>query len=118
MWSGYRAPRGASQRGGRVILTARGRDSSRRLRDTRQAMSPQNVEIARKTFELRVEPEEFIDAGEEVVIPYRLHTRERSTGIEVGGHETWVFRMRDGKVVRVKEYREKTEALQAAGVRG
>jgi ketosteroid isomerase-like protein len=67
-------------------------------------------------FELRIEPEEFIDAGEAVVIPYRLHTRERSTGIEIDGYETWVFRLREGKVFDVREYREKADALEAVGL--
>jgi uncharacterized protein len=67
--------------------------------------------------ELHVEPEEFMDAGDAVVMPYRLRARARSTGIEISGKETWLLELRNGKVIRVREYREKAEALEAAGLR-
>jgi ketosteroid isomerase-like protein len=67
--------------------------------------------------DLRVEPEEFIDAGEAVVMPYRFRGRERSSGTDITAPETWVFWLRDGMICEVREYRHKAEALKAAGLR-
>jgi uncharacterized protein len=66
--------------------------------------------------DLRIEPEEFIDAGEAVVMPYMFRGRERSSGNDITAPETWVFSLRDGKICEVREYRRKTEALQALGL--
>jgi uncharacterized protein len=65
--------------------------------------------------DLRIEPEEFIDAGEAVVMPYMFRGRERSSGNDIAAPETWVFSLRDGKICEVREYRRKTEALEALG---
>ena len=66
--------------------------------------------------DLRIEPEEFIDAGEAVVMPYRFRGRERSSGTDITAPETWVFWLRDGKISEVREYRYKAEALEAVGL--
>jgi ketosteroid isomerase-like protein len=66
--------------------------------------------------DLRIEPEEFIDAGEAVVMPYRFRGRERSSGTDVTAPETWVFWLRNGKISEVREYRYKSDALEAAGL--
>ena len=66
--------------------------------------------------DLRIEPEEFIDAGEAVVMPYMFRGRERSSGNDIAAPETWVFSLRDGKICEVREYRRKSEALEAVGL--
>jgi ketosteroid isomerase-like protein len=66
--------------------------------------------------DLRIEPEEFIDAGEAVVMPYRFRGRERSSGTVITAPETWVFWLRNGKISEVREYRHKAEALEAVGL--
>ena len=66
--------------------------------------------------ELHIEPYEFIDAGEAVVMPYRLRARERSSGSDITAPETWVFWLRDGRIIEVREYRHKAEALEAVGL--
>ena len=66
--------------------------------------------------DLRIEPQEFIDAGEAVVMPYRFRARERSSGTDVTAPEMWVFWLRDGKINEVREYRHKAEALEALGL--
>jgi ketosteroid isomerase-like protein len=66
--------------------------------------------------ELRVEPFEFIDAGDAVVIPLQLTGKLPDSGVEVSNEETMVFWLRGGKVVEVREYRTKPEALDAAGL--
>ncbi len=86
--------------------THRGHDGLRALRD--KWLVPFD--------DLRIEPEEFIDAGKAVVMPYRFRGRERSSGAEITAPETWVFWLRDGKIFEVREYRHKAEALEAAGL--
>lgn len=66
--------------------------------------------------ELRVEPTEFIDAGEYVVVPVRLTGRGRASGAAFEDHEVHVFKLRGGKVTEGREYREKNEALEAVGL--
>ena len=66
--------------------------------------------------DLRIEPYEFIDAGEAVVMPYRFRGRERSSGTDITAPETWVFWVRNGKISEVREYRHKAEALEAVGL--
>jgi ketosteroid isomerase-like protein len=66
--------------------------------------------------ELHIDPKEFIDAGEAVVMPYQFRARERSSGSEIAAPETWVFWLRDGMIIEVREYRHKAEALEAVGL--
>jgi ketosteroid isomerase-like protein len=65
--------------------------------------------------EVRFEPEEFIDAGEQVVIPARLVARGRDTGIEAVQQLVMVWTIRNGKGLRVETYATREEALAAAG---
>lgn len=71
-------------------------------------------EAAEAFADYRVEPEDFIDAGESVVVPVRIAGRGRASGMEMelGVAHLWVFR--DGKVVRGEVYRTTDEALEAA----
>ena len=66
--------------------------------------------------DLRVEAKEFIDAGEYVVLPVRLIGRGKASGTPFEEHEVHVARVRLGKVTAVREYRELSEALKAAGL--
>jgi ketosteroid isomerase-like protein len=66
--------------------------------------------------QFRVEALEFIDGGKCVVVPLRYSGRLPGSGAEVAIEETNVFWVRDGKVVEVREYRTKPEALEAAGL--
>ncbi len=67
--------------------------------------------------DLRFDPEEFIDAGDDVVIAVlRLSGRIRGSGEEVKMPETHVWTMRDGKGVECREYPTKAEALKAVGL--
>jgi uncharacterized protein len=63
------------------------------------------------------EPQEFIEAGDSVVVPLHWGGRGRSSGVEVAERhgETWVFTVANDKVTRVTEYRTKEEALEASG---
>ena len=69
--------------------------------------------------EYRVEVDELIDAGDQVVTVERI----RGRGFRGSNATAWVqerlFRVigfKDGKIWRVKEYRSKADALEAAGL--
>jgi ketosteroid isomerase-like protein len=64
---------------------------------------------------LRIEPHDFIEAGERVVVPWTMRGRGRD-GIEVDASPTFVWTIRDGAVRRLSMYQERDEALEAAGL--
>ena len=65
---------------------------------------------------MRVEPQEFIDAGDRVVVPVRIHSRARHTGIDLETDRIHVLTYRGGKVARWEIYATKTDALEAVGL--
>jgi uncharacterized protein len=65
--------------------------------------------------EIVARPEAFIDAGEHVVVPFRIYLRGRD-GIEVDARGASVLRLRDGKIVHGKLYLSQSEALEAVGL--
>jgi ketosteroid isomerase-like protein len=68
--------------------------------------------------ERRFEPEEFIDAGDRVVVFQREFRRGRGSGIEVEAGTAVIFEVRDGQVVGVQGYMDRAAALEAAGLPG
>ena len=60
-------------------------------------------------------PDCFIDAGESVVVPNRTRLRGRED-IEVSALSTFVFTFRRGRIVRLRLYREREEAMKAVGL--
>ena len=66
--------------------------------------------------DLHAQPQEFIDAGDRVVVGVRLVGRGRTSGVAFEEHEFHVFTLRGGKVTETREYRRRTEALEAAGL--
>jgi ketosteroid isomerase-like protein len=63
-----------------------------------------------------IEPQEFIDAGNRVVVPVRFGGEARHTGLEVEFSVVHVTSVRAGKVARIDMYRNKADALEAAGL--
>jgi ketosteroid isomerase-like protein len=64
---------------------------------------------------VRIEPHEFIEVGEHVVVPSTTHLVGRD-GIEVQARGTWTWTIRDGMIVRTCLYQDKQEALKAVGL--
>ena len=60
--------------------------------------------------------DEFIDAGDHVVVPFTNRARGRY-GIELQGRGTFVWTIRHRAIVRACLYQERDEALEAAGLR-
>jgi ketosteroid isomerase-like protein len=63
--------------------------------------------------EFHQEPTEVIDAGEYVVVC--VDQTARTKGVLIDQHEVHVFRLRDGRVIELREFHEKHEALEAVG---
>jgi uncharacterized protein len=75
----------------------------------------QASEEALEAFEdYRVEAEEFIDAGEAVVVSVRIAGRGRASGAELEMRLAHLWVLRNGKVIRGEVYRTTEEALEVA----
>jgi len=66
--------------------------------------------------ELRLEPEEWRDTGDDVLLLGRLHARGRESGVEIDSAIAWLLTLRGGKIVRMRGYLNPPEALKAAGL--
>ena len=64
---------------------------------------------------VRLEPHEFIEAGDLVVVPWAMHGRGRD-GIELVGRATFVFIIRNEAIERMVMYQEKEDALEDLGL--
>lgn len=67
--------------------------------------------------ELRLEPQEFVDAGDRVATRLRYQGRGRESGLEI---ETEMYHqvatIREGRIVRMEYFGSWPEALEAAGL--
>jgi ketosteroid isomerase-like protein len=66
--------------------------------------------------EFGAEPHEFIDAGEHVVVPARLHGRAKGTGEEASFELVHVWTLRGDRASRLDVYASREEALRAVGL--
>jgi uncharacterized protein len=62
-----------------------------------------------------LEPDEYIDCGEHVVVPNRTHMKGRD-GIQVEAHSASVVTLRVGRIVKWRLYQDRAQALKAVGV--
>ena len=67
---------------------------------------------------LEMRPEKFIDAGgDDVVVFWHEVAKGRESGVVVETDTGTVQTVRDGKIIRVRSYMDRAEALEAAGMR-
>ncbi len=66
-----------------------------------------------ETWTIKVE--EYIDAGDDVVIVFREHAKGES-GVEVGETHAEVYTVEEGKIVRRRGYHDVDEALRDVGL--
>ena len=62
-----------------------------------------------------IEPDEFIDARESVVVFIRMRTRGLGSGIETERKDAEVFTLAHGKIVRLDYYNDRQQALKTVG---
>ncbi|HZO60348.1 MAG TPA: nuclear transport factor 2 family protein [Solirubrobacterales bacterium] len=68
--------------------------------------------------EFRWEAEEFIDAGDRVVVVVREQGKGRGGGVPLDHRYGTVCTVREGKVASLQWFHDKEQALEAAGLRG
>jgi ketosteroid isomerase-like protein len=66
--------------------------------------------------EWRFEPERFIDAGDRVVVFVRVVARGSASGVPIELPDAHVVTLRDGRLTSTCVYRDRSEALEAAGL--
>ena len=66
--------------------------------------------------ELSIDPDRFIDLGEQVVVLMRLSGRGKGSGVPVTLDAADVLTLKDGTVTRLVGYLDHREALEAVGL--
>jgi len=84
---------------------------SRGIEEIRQSFDVDDLEA---WDERRFEAEEFVDAGDRVVVLQREYRRGKGSGVELEVETAAVVEVRDGRVVRIQGYMERAAALEAA----
>jgi ketosteroid isomerase-like protein len=72
--------------------------------------------FAKHWEDIRFEPQEYLDAGDRVVVIARLVGRGKSSGVDVERTWAYVWTVRDGRALRMEGYADRAEALVAAGL--
>lgn len=62
------------------------------------------------------EAEQFVDCGSDVLVVMREYARGASSGASVTSRNHLVFTLRDGKILRYREFYDKQAALDAVGL--
>ena len=60
--------------------------------------------------------EDYLDAGEHVVVATRIRGRGRGSGLEVDQPITLLWAVNGGRVTHVRGYRDRSDALEAVGL--
>jgi ketosteroid isomerase-like protein len=68
--------------------------------------------------DLRIEPEEFIDAGDYVIVPSRIRGKGRSSGVDIDASYVLVWKVRNGLRTECREYATTDAALEAVRLAG
>jgi ketosteroid isomerase-like protein len=95
--------------------TVGGLEEGKILRGLNQIIGAFDTELDEAWDEHRIEPQEFIDAGDRVVVLHHEYQRSKS-GVELGVDTASILDVQDGRVVRIQGYMNPAEALEAAGL--
>jgi len=63
-----------------------------------------------------IDTEEYIDAGDRVVVIARMSAQGKGSGVTVQRHEGLVITVRDGEAVRLDYFSSRGDALEAVGL--
>jgi ketosteroid isomerase-like protein len=69
-----------------------------------------------EAVDLRLEPEEFIAAGDKVIVPSRMLARGSGSEIALSAPVTWVWTIEDGLAAKVEAFESRADALGAVGL--
>ena len=89
--------------------------------ETTPAHGPDQVEQQMRDFlanwaDYRIEAEEFLDAGDRVLVRARGHGLGKHSGVDVDMPLFGVWTFREAKAVRISFYSSEREAREAAGL--
>jgi len=95
--------------------TVGGLEEGKILQGLQQIVEAFDRESEEAWDEHRIEPLEFVDAGDRVVILHREYQRSKS-GVELVIDTASIHDLRGGRIVRIQGYMNPAEALKAAGL--
>ena len=95
--------------------TVGGLEEGKILRGLDHIFQAFDTELDEVWDEHRIEPQEFIDAGDRVVVLQREYQRSKS-GAELVIDTASILDLRDGRIVRMQGYMDRAAALRAAGL--
>ena len=96
--------------------TVGGLEEGKIVRGLEQIVQAFDAEFDEAWDEHRIEPQEFIDAGDRVVILHREYQRSKS-GVELVIDTATILDVRDGRIVRMQGYMNPAEARPLASPR-
>ena len=64
-----------------------------------------------------IEVEDYLDAGDELVVFLRYRARARGSAAEIDTPMAHVLTFREGRAIRLRQYLDRDQALEAAGLR-
>jgi ketosteroid isomerase-like protein len=96
--------------------TVGGLEEGKILRGLSQITRAFDTETDEVWDEHRLEPQEFIDAGDRVVVLLREYQRGKGSGVELVIDTASIVDVRDGRIVRMQGYMNPAEALEAVGL--
>jgi ketosteroid isomerase-like protein len=67
---------------------------------------------------LRLEPQDFTEAGDQIIVSLHQRVRGKGSGAEVVGNIAHVWKMRGGAPFRLRIFRDKDSALEALRAEG
>jgi ketosteroid isomerase-like protein len=77
-----------------------------------------NAEWADAWDDWELEVEDYLDAGERIVVIINQRGRSKATGVPVDMRFAQVWTLRDGQAIRMQMYASVEEALEAVGLPG
>jgi ketosteroid isomerase-like protein len=66
--------------------------------------------------EYRIEPEQFLDAGDQVVVVQHEVGRHRGSDMPLDRRSASVYTLREGKATRIDHYLDVAKGIEAAGL--
>jgi ketosteroid isomerase-like protein len=82
----------------------------------REAVRRDWAQTAELFDDFSIEVEKYFDAGDELVVYLQYRGRGRESGAEVEAQMAHIWTFREGKAIRLRQYLDRSKALEAAGL--
>jgi ketosteroid isomerase-like protein len=66
--------------------------------------------------DVRIEPEQFLETGDDVVVIARISGKGRGSGVQIDWRQGYIWTIEAGKGVRFRWFNKPEQALEAAGL--